>query len=179
MRQIDAYFNRLEKERILFYEDMGISPNEAWRQPWPGKWSVGETVYHLYLLARLLRKTSAVYIPIAMPMAYIRRKKPYVSTIHDIYKTYKKEKGKSMPAPSALVPHAGLKDKYNFTEVQNLLDVETGRLKRQLANISDDVAGHIRFPDPVANFPNVIQSVQLLGIHEKHHFDIVKAYEYS
>lgn len=178
MRQIDKQFQTLETERELFYQDMGISPNEAWCRPRSEKWSAGETVYHLYLLARLMRMASTIYIPIALPVAYLRRKRPYVSAIHDIYKTYHKEKGKPMPAPSILVPPAGLKEKYNFTEVQNFLEVETGRLKRQLANISDDVAGHIRFPDPVADYPNVVQSVQLLGIHEKHHFDIVKAYEY-
>lgn len=173
MRQIDHYFQTLEEERVHFYQDLDISPEEAWHRPKPGKWSIGETVYHLYLLARLVRMTSTIYIPMSMPIAYIRRKKPYETTIHDIYKTYREEKGESMPAPSVLVPPAGLENKYNFTEVQNLLAVETDKLKRQLATIPDNIAGHIRFPDPIAHYPNVIQSVQLLGIHEKHHFKIV------
>ena len=178
MRVIDKHFQSLEEERAYFYQDMGISPEEAWRKPRPEKWSVGETVYHLYLLARLLRMASSIYIPIAYPVAYLKRKKAYISTIQDIYKNYRLDNGKPMPAPSVLVPPSGLAEKYNFTEIQNLLDVETGRLKRKLAHIPDDIAGHIRFPDPIANYPNVIQSVQLLGIHEKHHFTIVKGYEY-
>src|SRR5699024_5752540 len=109
--------------------------------PKPDKWSVGETVYHLYLLARLFYKTSAIYMPIAYPVACLRRKKTYNRFIHDIYKTYRIDNGKPMPAPSILIPPSGLEKKYNFTEVQNLLDVETGRLKRLLSTIPDDIAG--------------------------------------
>lgn len=178
MRQIDQHFQTLEEERELFYQNMVISAGEAWRRPRPEKWSVGETVYHLYLLARLLRIASAIYVPIALPVACLKRKKPYLPTMHDIYKSYHKEKNKPMPAPSVLVPPAGLKDKYNFSEIQNLLEVETERLKRQFTYLPDNIAGHIRFPDPVAGYPNVVQCVHLLGIHEKHHFDIVKNYEY-
>lgn len=179
MRYIDTHFQTLEEEREQFYQDMGTLPKDVWCNPRPGKWSVGETIYHLYLLARLVRRFSVVYIPIALPAVYFSRKKPYAITIHDIYKTYREEKNKPMPAPSLLIPPAGLKDMYNFSEVQNLLDVETGRLKRQLLNLTDDVAGHIKYPDPIADYPNMIQSVQLLGIHEKHHFQIVKNYVYE
>lgn len=54
--------------------------------------------------------------------------------------------------------------------IEKLLKVETRKLKQLFARLPEDVAGHIKFPDPVTHYPSIIQSVHLLGIHEKHHF---------
>lgn len=45
-----------------------------------------------------------------------------------------------------------------------------------LDNIDQDVAGQIYYPDPVAAYPNLVQCVRLLAIHEQHHFTITKKY---
>lgn len=48
-------------------------------------------------------------------------------------------------------------------------------MQELVKNIEEDIAGHIVFPDPIAHYPNLIQSIQLLAIHEKHHFIIMMA----
>lgn len=57
---------------------------------------------------------------------------------------------------------------------------ETLALQWLVKNIEEDIAGHIRFPDPIAHYPNLIQAIQLLAIHEQHHFKIMeKTFSYT
>lgn len=56
------------------------------------------------------------------------------------------------------------------------LDLETSRLQKKLENMDQDIAGQIYYPDPVADHPNLIQSIHLLAIHEQHHFQLTKNY---
>lgn len=62
----------------------------------------------------------------------------------------------------------------NVTELEELLARETDEIKKLVQNIEENIAGHIVFLDPIAHYPNLIQSIQLLAIHEKHHFMIMK-----
>jgi len=59
-------------------------------------------------------------------------------------------------------------------DIEQLLVNETSAMQELVKNIEEDIAGHIVFPDPIAHYPNLIQSIQLLAIHEKHHFTIIK-----
>ena len=62
----------------------------------------------------------------------------------------------------------------NGKELEQLLVNETNAIKVCVQNIEENIAGHIVFLDPIANYPNLIQSIQLLAIHEKHHFLIIE-----
>lgn len=55
-----------------------------------------------------------------------------------------------------------------------ILNTETLTLQKLVKDIEEDIAGHIRFPDPVAHYPNLIQAIQLLAIHEQQHFNIME-----
>jgi hypothetical protein len=57
--------------------------------------------------------------------------------------------------------------------LNQLLVKETLKISTMVANIEEDIAGHIVFLDPVANNPNLIQAIQLLAIHEAHHIRII------
>lgn len=59
-------------------------------------------------------------------------------------------------------------------ELEELLSRETDEIKKLVQNIEENIAGHIVFLDPIAHYPNLIQSIELLAIHEKHHFMIMK-----
>lgn len=62
----------------------------------------------------------------------------------------------------------------NAKELEQLLLNETNELQALVKNIEEDIAGHIVFFDPIAHYPNLIQAIQLLAIHEKHHFIIME-----
>ncbi len=176
-KEINRHFQQLKKQREIFYNDCSLDFKHAWRRPLPDKWFIGETLYHLVLLVRLFRRFSVLYIPVMLPIAHLRKKKPYQSEIHNIYKEYKEKKKRSMSAPSLLVPPKDLKKDYRFKDVQELLEEETKKLMDVIESMEENVAGHIRYPDPIAYYPNLIQSIHLLAIHEQHHFDLVKKYE--
>lgn len=78
-----------------------------------------------------------------------------------------------MRAPAILVPPKKIRFVLNSDEIEQLLITETSAMKELVKDIEENIAGHIVFPDPLAHYPNLIQSIQLLAIHEKHHFRIM------
>lgn len=174
--QINIHFQKLQQQRDAFYNDSGINFADAWSRPMPDKWSIGETLYHLVLMVRLFRRFSVIYIPLMLPIAHIRKNKPYKTEIHDIYQEFRNKKKRSMNAPFLIKPPAGLEEKWNFSEIKALLERETDKLMTNLNDIEQVTAGQTYYPDPVAAYPNLIQCVHLLAIHEQHHFNIIKRY---
>ncbi|CAM3206041.1 DinB family protein [Filibacter tadaridae] len=174
--QMHNYFIKLKQQRDVFYNDDNLNFENAWKRPMPEKWSIGETLYHLVLMVRVFRGFSRIYVPIMLPLAYVQKKKPYKKEIHDIYQEYRYKKKRSMNAPFLIKPPSGLERKWTFNDIQALLEYETDKLATNLNDIDQDLAGQIYFPDPVAMYPNLIQCVHLLAIHEQHHFNITKKY---
>ncbi|MGR6903808.1 DinB family protein [Lysinibacillus sp. BSL11] len=147
-----------------------LSQEELWQVTREGKWSIGEHFYHLYLILKMLH-TATKYSLFLMPIAKRRRNKPYSTEIHDIYEEYQSKKGQGMRAPGILVPPKKIRFVLNSYDIEQLLINETLALQKLVQNIDEDVAGHIVFPDPIAHYPNLIQAIQLLAIHERHHFN--------
>jgi len=175
-REINRHFQQLSNQRQAFLTYIHENVEDPWQRSFPDKWSFGETTYHLMLLARLVRRVSTFYLPMMLPYAYLRKSRPFKTETHNIYKAYNQTKRKPMKAPFVLIPPANLYEKYSFQKVQQLLEKETDKIKKQLDGMEENIAGQIRYPDPVANYPNVIQSVHLLAIHEQHHFDLTIKY---
>ncbi|WP_164669725.1 DinB family protein [Virgibacillus doumboii] len=167
----------MERQREFFYQNSGLNFDVAWQRPLPDKWSIDETMYHLVLMVRMFRRFSVVYVPAMLPVALLRKKKPYKTEIHDIYKEYNQQKKRPMNAPFLIKPPSNVSDKWRFEDIKDLLELETARLKSNLKNIEEDVAGQIYYPDPIAGYPNLVQCIHLLAIHEQHHFNLVKKYE--
>lgn len=170
------YFNQLKAQREAFYNDKCLNFDDGWTRPLPEKWSIGETLYHLVLMTKFFRRVSIFYIPIMLPVAYARKKKPYPLETYNIYKEYNQKKRSAMKAPSVIKPPAGLDEKWNITEVQWFLEYETEKLYSLVKFMEEDLAGNIYYPDPIAHNPNLLQSIHLLAIHEQHHFDLTKGY---
>lgn len=175
-KYIENYFNLVEKQREVFYQLVSQSKSELWERPLPDKWSVGETLYHLYLMVRLVRRFSTIYLPLAKPIANLRKNHHYQTSIHNIYVEYIQKKKRPMKAPYVLTPLKNLSHAYTLLEIQQLLVIETNKLKKLVAELEEPVAGLIRFPDPIACYPNIIQSIHLLAIHEQHHFSLTERY---
>ncbi|GAB3049718.1 DinB family protein [Virgibacillus ainsalahensis] len=175
--QMQFYFQLVEDQRNDFFRYIDEKVEDAWERPLTDKWSIGETVYHLVLMVRLVRRVSIFYLPVMQPYAHLRKKRPYQTKSHNIYEEYKQTKKRPMKAPFLLIPPNNLSQKYHFTEVWQLLNTETAKLKEKVAAIDERVAGQIRYPDPIAHYPNVIQSIHLVAIHEQHHFDLAVKYD--
>lgn len=173
---IGLYFDKIYMQRISFSMRMENYRERPWVRPREDKWSFGETYYHLYLMVKRFRQLNNFYLPVAKQIASRRRKASYKTEIEDIYKEYKQKKKKPMKAPSILVPPKDIESTISFATLTRELDEETKRLEQLVSAIEDDVAGHIRYPDPVAHHPNLIQAIQLIAIHEQHHFQLCAFY---
>src|SRR5690625_2010808 len=123
------YFQLIDQQRHVFYYDVLEAELDPWARPLPNKWSVWETVYHLYLLARLVRRFSAVYLPLMLPYGALRKNRPYQTEIHHIYEDYTRVKNRPMPAPSVLVPPKNVGEQHTFKDIQRLLNFETVKLR--------------------------------------------------
>ncbi len=169
-------FQKIYKQREEMKKELTSFRNKEWNRPHQDKWSWGETYYHLYLMMKWFRRLSKVYVPSSLPIATLRKNKPYKVHSTDVYEAYKEKNKKPMRAPFILVPPKGIESDVDFQWLIEELDKETKHIEHIVSNIDDDVAGHIRFLDPLANNPNLIQSIDLLGIHEKHHFLLCEKY---
>lgn len=173
-KSISKHFHTLTQQRCQFMTKIqSMSQEKLWYRKADGKWSIGEHLYHLYLIVRML-KIATKFSFILIPYAKMRRKTSFVSEIHDIYAEFKEKKGRGMKAPWILVPPKKIRNSMDGTDLVHLLLNETNEMKALVKNTEEDIAGHIVFPDPIAKYPNLIQSVQLLAIHEKHHFNIIE-----
>ena len=147
-----------------------------WDRPKEDKWSWGETYYHLYLMMKWFRRLSKIYVPVSKPVAALQRNKPYLTGSTNVYEAYQDKNKKAMKAPFIIMPPDKKKINVQFADLVAELDKETKLLESIVEDVNDDTAGHIRFIDPLANHPNLIQSIDLLGIHEQHHFLLCKKY---
>lgn len=131
------------------------------------KWSIGEVVYHCYLLVKLTRQVSAVYLPAGRLFMKVTGFKTleYNGEMENIYA------GPTMQAPKLLEPD--MDRQYSKGELRLMLEEETGKLEKMVQNVSDDEVFTIRYPDPVPDYPNVVQTLKLLLIHERHHYNVL------
>ncbi|WP_329765399.1 DinB family protein [Bacillus nitratireducens] len=171
---ISKYFHTLHVQRNEFLPHLhSLSHEQLWYRKEDGKWSIGEHFYHLYLIAKML-KVAIKFSFTLIPYAKLRKNTPFATDIHDIYAEYKEKHGKGMKAPWILIPSKKIYYSMNVNELEELLSRETDEIKKLVQNIEENIAGHIVFLDPIAHYPNLIQSIQLLAIHEMHHFMIMK-----
>lgn len=169
------HFEQLLEQRKLFL--IYASTKDVWQRPIKEKWSIAETVYHLLLLLKRFRQLNMTYLILAKPIATLRKSRPYQTTSVNIYEDYQQKHKQAMKAPPLIKPSSNLQNLISYNEILNQLDAETNKLIKMVSIIEEDIAGHIHYPDPPARYPNLIQSIHLLAIHEQHHFNLCKAYE--
>ncbi|KOO49144.1 DinB family protein [Viridibacillus arvi] len=174
-QSMEKHFTTLKQQREILYPTLkSLTKVQLWERPKKNKWSIGETIYHLYLITKMLRVAAIITIPCTKLFARMMRNKPFDSDINDIYKQYKEKHGKGMKAPFILNPPKKIYYTMDYNELEQLLIKETLKLSQVVEDIDEDIAGHIIFLDPVANNPNLIQAIQLLAIHEAHHIRIIQ-----
>ncbi|MEO4053956.1 DinB family protein [Solibacillus sp. CAU 1738] len=174
-KSMKNHFITIEEQRKSLFPTLeSLSMTKLWGKPEENKWSIGESVYHLFLITKMLRVAAIITIPCTKFYAQMMRNKSFEHSINDIYKDYKEKHGKNMKAPFILNPSKKIYKTMNFVQLNQLLVDETLKLSKIVENIDEDIAGHIIFLDPVANYPNLIQAIQLIAIHEAHHFRIIQ-----
>ena len=170
-----THFLTLKQQRDSILPTLkSLSMAQLWERPEENKWSIGESIYHLFLIAKMLRVAAIITISCTKLYAKMMRNKPFDCDINDIYKEYKEKHGRGMKSPFILNPPNKIYNTMGINELNQLLINETLNVMKLVEDIDEDIAGHIIFLDPVANYPNLIQAIQLLAIHEAHHLRIIR-----
>lgn len=163
---MEKEFEELECIRNNYFSTPEFN-GEIYRRKEIDKWSIGEVIYHCYLLLKLTRLSTELYLPAAKLVKKIGEFDPvsYDGSMHNIYE------GATMKAPRMLEPK--MKKDYSKGELRLMLEAETSKLKRLVENLKDEEAYWIRYPDPVPGYPNIVQAVKLIKIHEAHHYEVL------
>lgn len=166
-------FATLDAQREIFFPILERAAATAvWRRPTDADWAVGDTLLHLCKTMQVYRLLIIVSWPVLFPIACLFRNRPFERSTADIFAEYQAA-GKRMRATRVLVPRRA----DQLPSAQRLceqLKAETSRMRDTLAGMTDGLAGHFRIFDPGVGSPNLIQRVQLLGFHERHHFKIME-----
>lgn len=164
--EIRKSFDELEVLRDEYFKTAEFN-GEIHKRVQNDKWSIGEVIYHCYLLLKLTRQASEVYLPVSRLLIKmsIFKTEEHNGEMENIYA------GATMKAPKFLEPD--MDRRYSKGELRLMLEEETEQLKKLVQNLSDDEAYSIRYPDPIPDYPNVVQTVKLLLIHEKHHYHVL------
>lgn len=165
-KELENIFDELETLRNDYFSTDAFN-RDIYKRTVPDKWSVGEVIYHCYLLLKLTRQLSQVYVPLAGSYMKLLHQRPkyYDGRMENIYA------GKTMQAPAVLIPN--MRKEYTKGELRLMLEEETDKLKKCLEGLNKDELYWIRYPDPVPGYPNIIQTVKVAKIHEAHHYRIV------
>lgn len=166
---IQATLERFETQRreaFEQFEDMTMSL--FWLRPRPEKWSIGENIEHAQVLTRFTRRLLRAFYPLLIPVAQIRRTKPYETVTENPYvrPNFPRRLGFIWPPT-----HHAL-DPISPAEVWLAFDEEQALLQRFLADKDEAMLGHMRLWDPVIGSLNFIQWLDVAAHHEAHHFEI-------
>lgn len=164
-----AAFERLHAQRGNFFpmiERMGMET--LWHRLSNADWAVGDTILHLCKTMRIYRRLTRLSLPGLFPVDWLLLNRPFDRNAVDLFAEYQAA-GKRTKASLPLVPHRPSR-LASLHELQDQLEPETCRMKNMLARLTEGVAGHFRIFDPGVRSPNLIQRVQLLAFHERHHF---------
>ena len=165
-REIEKTFEELEALRNHYFSTKEFN-GDIYKRAVADKWSIGEVIYHCYLLLRFTRQFSQIYLPAARAAIKIGGIKAGEHNGHmdNIYA------GPTMKAPKILEPD--MERRYSKGELRLMLEEETEKLKVLVEDLTDTEAYTIRYPDPVPDYPNVVQAIKVGLIHEKHHYNVL------
>ena len=165
--EFESVFDELEALRNEYFKTPEFN-GEIYRRKVPDKWSIEEVLYHCYLLLKYTRMASEVYLPagrLGLKLS-CSRPKIYNDYMNNIYAG-----DEPMPAPRMLIPKVN--NDYSKGELRLMLEQETSKMKKLVSKLSKDEAYWITYPDLVPRYPNVVQTVKLLKIHEAHHYNVL------
>lgn len=165
--EFEEVFTELEEMRNEYFKTPEFN-GDIHKRVVRNKWSIEEVLYHCYLLLKFTRQASEVYLPagkIAMKLSS-GKPKDYNGNMNNIY-----EGPEPMPAPCILIPKVN--NDYSKGELRLMMEDETEKMKKLVGKLSKDEAYWITYPDPVPDYPNTVQTVKLLQIHEAHHYNVL------
>lgn len=137
-----------------------------------GRWSVGDTVQHLYLSARpVLRLVGGPREVFAQWGEAAGPTRSYA----ELADTYKQVLGKGLKAPASFSPRPDDVPADKATVLARLSDTYLG-LGSALATWSEEELDRHQMPHPALGLISVREMLHFIGIHTRHHRAVLQAY---
>lgn len=165
---VHRYLDRMhvKREGIFALLD-GLDEKVIWQRPEPGEWSIGETVDHLRVIYWSMLPLFKVTWVALKPWARVRREKPYMSEIDNVYHrpSFPMNVGWLWPPrytperPTALV------------ELQHGLEAAHNKVDAFFREKDQDLLGHIPLYDPAIGRLNLVQALKVGIDHDELHYE--------
>lgn len=165
-KELESMFEELEKVRNDYFETESFN-GDIFNRVEKDKWSIGESIYHVYLELKMLRRIMNFTRPLLQ--LYTKVRKPKVTEKRtELENFYEK---RQVPAPFILSPKKRDKD-YSKGELREMLENETEKYKDAVRNLDERVLFGLNFKTPFGDM-NVFQLIKIALIHERHHYEVV------
>lgn len=166
----------LQKLMIREAHDFGgfaapLSEADFAHQP-NGRWSVGDTVQHLFLSARPVVRLLAGPRDVLAQWGEVQGP---ARTYEEVEVMYRQVLGKGVKAPANLSPRSEDVPADKETMLAWLTDTYLA-LADQLANWSEEELDRYQIPHPALGLISVRDMLYFVSIHTQHHIAVLKAY---
>ena len=169
---VGKYLALMDEQRAKIFADLnGISPEQLWKRPAPGEWSIGEILHHSFLVIH------SMFPIIRIAWRWFRwtgkpfREKPYKTEFEDPYR----KKGYPHWEGFLWTPKYSHR---NPVPLSKLL-TETRKAHQEVRNFFErkdqSLLGHIYFILPVFGIFNLVQALRIGIYHDQLHYDDVIA----
>ena len=169
---VAAYLDLLDAQhKAVFDLLVDVPVTQIWQRPLPGEWSIGEILDHTRILNRSFRRLFKVIWPILYPVGWLRRKRPFVAEIDDVYARpdFPMQVGwlwTPKHDPADLVPVAQLRQE---------TAVEHQKFRVWYESKDEAILGNINIYDPVVGWLNMVQALRVGVYHDALHFRDIEA----
>jgi hypothetical protein len=167
---VSAYLDLLDLQREIVFDALqGLSDTQLWQRPTPKAWSIGEILYHNYLLF------ATTYPAVRLAWKYLHkrgerlRNRPYAAEIDDIYRR------PTFPMWVGFLwrPKYSAKNPVPLDKIQ----AETRSLHTDFrlfyTGKDEDILGNVYLYDPVFGWCNLIVTLRIGIYHDQLHLDDV------
>lgn len=137
-----------------------------------GRWSVGDTVQHLYLSARPVLRLMGGPREV---FAQWGEAEGSARSYEELAQTYKQVLGKGLKAPASFSPRPADVPADKATVLARLSDTYL-EMANQLTGWSEAELDRYQMPHPALGLISVREMLYFIGVHTRHHIAVLEAY---
>lgn len=167
---IDEYLELMHHQREAIFERLADVPDaQLWQRPHPKKWSPGEHLDHTRVLNRCFRRLMQGLWPLLWPTATLLKKRPYPTTIDNVYAR------PNMPSRVGVLwpPYYRPERPTSLATLHRVLAEEHKRIARFYRGKDEQRLGNAFVWDPPIGRLNFIQALRVSVHHDQHHYRAV------
>lgn len=167
---VSRYLDLLDAQREIAFAALGgLTDSQLWRRPSPKEWSIGEILDHNYLLIASIYPVVQRIWKWAGWYARLRRERPYVSEIDDLYRNPKFPQWVGF----LWTPRYNTRKPIPLQQLKSELRTLHSTVRRFYEGKDEDILGNLYLYDPLFGWCNLIVTLRIGVYHDQLHYDDV------